>query len=118
MYLILYTYCMAPPIPDPLLREFLRDLTTFWPLAKGSLAEVRKPCIRPNCSACREGTKHRAFLFSFSRNGKRLCRYVPPDLVLPLRKALANGRRLEQRMFELGEEILLRHRRSRSMRQK
>lgn len=80
-------------------------------MAKGCLCEVRKPCIRPQCRACREGRKHKAFLFSFLRGGKRRCMYVPKDLVPALRQAIANGRTLEKRLVEWGEEMIRDHRR-------
>jgi hypothetical protein len=94
-------------------QAFLNELAGLWPLAKGSLADVRKPCIRPNCPACRSGKKHPALMFSFTRAGKRVCRYVPGKLEPLLRQALANGRRLESRLAELGEELLLRYRQQR-----
>lgn len=94
-------------------QAFLDELAGLWPLAKGSLAEVRKPCIRPNCAACRSGRKHPAWLFSFSQDGKRRCRYVPLELVPTLRKALDNGRQLERRLAELGAELLQRYRQER-----
>jgi hypothetical protein len=94
-------------------RAFLDELAGLWPLAKGSLAQVRKPCIRPNCPACRSGRKHPALLFSFTRQGKRVCRYVPAELEDLLRQALDNGRRLEQRLAQLGEEVLKRYRQRR-----
>jgi hypothetical protein len=90
------------------------EMAGLWPLAKGSLAQVRKPCIRPNCPACRSGKKHPALLFSFTREGKRVCRYVPAQLEGVLRQALENGRRLEQRLAQLGEELLERYRQQRS----
>ena len=94
-------------------RAFMEKLAGLWPLAKGSLVQVRKPCIRPNCAACRSGRKHSAWLFSFTRNGKRRCRYVPLELVPALRKALDNGRQLERRLVELGAELLQRYRQER-----
>lgn len=94
-------------------QTFLDELIGLWPLAKGSLAEVRKPCIRPNCPACQSGKKHPALIFSFARRGKRVCRYVPAELEPLLRQALSNGRRLEARLAELGEELLLRYRQHR-----
>jgi hypothetical protein len=99
---------------SPQQQAFLEELTGLWPLAKGSLAEVRKPCIRPNCAACKSGRKHPAWLFSFSQGGKRRCRYVPLDLVPTLRQALDNGRQLEKRLVELGVELLARYRQGRS----
>jgi hypothetical protein len=99
------------PVPQ---QSFLEELAGLWPLAKGSLAEVHKPCIRPNCRACKEGRKHRAFLFTFTLDGKRRCRYVPLGLVETMRKALTNGRRLEKRLFELGGELIEDHRKNRT----
>jgi len=97
-------------------QAFLDELVGLWPLAKGSLAEVRKPCIRPNCPACRSGKKHPALMFSFTQAGNRRCRYVPLEFAPVLRQALANGRRLEQRLAELGAELLERYRQQRGKR--
>jgi hypothetical protein len=94
-------------------QAFLDELVGLWPLAKGSLAQVRKPCIRANCAACRSGRKHPAWLFSFSQGGKRRCRYVPLELVPTLRQALDNGLQLERRLVELGAELLQRYRQER-----
>src|SRR3989442_4246783 len=33
-------------------QRFLNKLLAFWPALKGSVAQVRKPCIRPDCRAC------------------------------------------------------------------
>ena len=104
---------MSKTKTTPEQRAFLNELADLWPLAKGCLAEVRKPCIRPNCPACRSGKKHSALLFSFTQAGKRRCRYVPAELAPVLRQALANGRRLEQRLVELGAELLERYRQQR-----
>jgi hypothetical protein len=93
---------------------FLDELASLWPLAKGSLTEVRKPCIRPHCPACKDGRKHKAIFFSFPKNGQRVCRYVPAELAPVLRQALANGRRLERRLAQLGEALLEAYRRNRS----
>lgn len=97
-------------------RAFVEELAGLWPLAKGSLAEVRKPCIRPNCPACRDGRKHKALIFSFRLDGKQRCLYVPAELEADLRQALANGRQLERRLAALGEELIRRFRQERSSR--
>ena len=104
---------MSKTQPTTELQTFLNELGNMWPLAKGSLTFVRKPCIRPNCTACRSGRKHQAILFSFTKRRKRFCRYVPTYLEPLLRRALANGRRLEERLVELGEELLQRYRQQR-----
>ena len=99
--------------PSPEQQAFWDELAGLWPLAKGSLSQVSKPCIRPTCPACRSGRKHLAWLFSFPQGGKRVCRYVPVELVPILRQALDNGRRLERRLADLGAELLARYRRQR-----
>jgi hypothetical protein len=98
-------------------QAFLDELADLWPLAKGSLTEVRKPCIRPGCPACRDGRKHKAIFFAFPKDGRRVCRYVPVDLAPVLRQALANGRHLERRLAELGEALLEAYRANRSRKQ-
>ena len=45
-------------------------------------------------------------MFSFTRAGKRRCRYVPAEFAPVLKRALADGRRLELRLTELGAERL------------
>jgi len=94
-------------------QAFLEELARLWPLAKGSLTFVRKPCIRPTCPACKAGRKHKAILFSFTQGGKRRCRYVSAELAPVLRQALANGRRLEARLSELGDALIDAYRRQR-----
>jgi hypothetical protein len=113
MYIISYTYSMSKIKVSREQQAFLEELAGMWPLAKGSLAEVRKPCIRPNCPACKSGKKHAAWLLSFTQGGQRRCRYVPRELVPSLRQALDHGRQLEARLVELGVEYLTRYRQGR-----
>jgi hypothetical protein len=82
--------------------QFLEHLSALWPVLKGSLTEVRKPCIRPHCAACARGDKHPAFLWTCSEPGRRRCLYVPAALVPLVRQGLENGRRLEARLAALG----------------
>ena len=97
---------------------FLREFATHWPLAKGSLTFVRRPCIRPNCPACQRGEKHGAWIFTFRQGGKQRCRYVPKELVALLRQAITNGRWLEARMTETGAELIEQYRQERARRAK
>lgn len=98
---------------DPLRQNFLRQLEKLWPAIKGSLAQVRKPCIRPNCPACARGDKHPAFIFAFTDKGKRRCMYVPAELVPQLQQALRNGKALEELLYQLGPELLRQYRKQR-----
>jgi hypothetical protein len=92
------------------LRRFRSQITDLWPLAKGSLAQVHNCCIRPDCPACASGKKHRAFIFSYIKKGRRRCMYVPLELVAVMRRAIRNGRLLEARMSDLGPALILRFR--------
>lgn len=103
-----------PKSSEAALRQnFIRQLQKLWPPIKGSLAEVRKPCIRPNCPACARGDKHPAFILSFSDQGRRRCMYVPTAMVPQLQRALRNGRALEQFLYQLGPELLRHYRQQR-----
>src|SRR5512147_2535473 len=82
-YTLSYTIHMrrsssANPDPKDL---FLQQLSQLWPAIKGSMAQVRKTCLRPGCKACARGDKHPAFILSFTQGGKRRCMYVPKELV-------------------------------------
>ena len=83
-------------------KEFQEAVGALWPVLKGSLTQVAKPCIRPDCPACGRGDKHRAFLWTLSEGGRRRCLYVPADLVPLIRQGLENGRRLESLLTALG----------------
>ena len=99
---------------DSALRQnFLHQLEGLWPAIKGSLAEVRKPCIRPSCPACARGDKHPAFILSFTEKGRRRSMYVPAQVVPQLQQALRNGKALEEFLYQLGPELLRQYRKQR-----
>jgi len=91
-------------------QRFRDKLLTCWPALKGSLALVRKPCVRPNCQACARGDKHPNYLLAFTQGGKRRCLYVPGEMVPELKRALANGRRIERLLYEMGPALLREYR--------
>lgn len=97
-------------------QAFLGEVAELWPMAKGSLAEVRKPCIRPTCPACKRGDKHPAYIYSYMQGGRRRCMHVPRELVPQLRQAIQNGRRMEERLVQKGCEMVRLYRRARDMR--
>ena len=97
----------------PLQKRFLAEVEDLWPAALGVVAQVRKPCIRPQCRACAEGRKHPAVIFTFMEEGRRRCMYVPQGLAPILRQAIQNGRRLERRLRQMGAELIQEYRRQR-----
>lgn len=94
----------------PARKKWQDQLGALWPALKGSLAQVYKPCIRKNCPACARGDKHPAWLLSFSAQGRRKTMYVPLALVPTIRKALHNGRKIEQLLYRSGPQMLKEHR--------
>jgi hypothetical protein len=99
--------CVKQKKPIPPAQQRLWDkLQGCWPALKGSLALVHKPCIRPNCRACASGKKHPNYLLAFSDEGRRRCLYVPKGLVPALKRALKNGRRIEQLLYQMGPALL------------
>ena len=93
---------------------FLQQLRALWPAIKGSLAQVRKTCLRPGCKACARGDQHPAFILSFTQGGKRRCMYVPKELAPLFERALQNGRQIETLLYELGPALLQQHRQQRT----
>jgi len=94
--------------------RFLAKVSELWPVARGSLSYVRKPCVHPNCQVCARGDKHPSWIFSIYQEGKQKCLYVPEDLVETLRQAIANGRKVEQLLVECGVTLVVEHRRGRT----
>jgi len=91
----------------------MAEVHGLWPAGKGSLAEVRKPCIRPACRACASGQKHPAFILSIKEGGRRRCLHVPREMVPVLQQAIRNGRRIEQLLSRTAGELLQRYRQAR-----
>jgi hypothetical protein len=91
-------------------QRFLQKLLRCWPALKGSLAQVRKPCVRPNCPACARGLKHPNYLLTFKQKGRRRCLYVPKAMVPVLQRALENGRQIEQLLYAMGPSLLQEYR--------
>ena len=85
---------------------FREKLLALWPAIKGSLAQVRKPCIRPHCPVCARGDKHPNYLLAFTDKGRRRCLYVPKAMVPALERALKNGRQIEKLLYDMGPALL------------
>ena len=114
MYLIVYTYHMKPKTSASSQEPFARKVISLWPALKGSLAQVRKPCIRLQCRACAAGDNHPAYLLSFTKQGRRRCMYVPTRLVPLIKRALKNGRRIEDLLYRVGPALIREHRTNRA----
>jgi hypothetical protein len=88
--------------PEQVLRWFRSAVHKLSPVAAGSLSLRKSPCIRKNCPTCASGQGHSSHVLYGRRGGKRFSIYVPEELVPEVRKAIANGRRLQELMSEAG----------------
>jgi len=112
MYYVIHTrmkHNSPLPTPGPQ-EEFLAEIAGLWPLAKGSLSKVSKPCVREGCKACAQGRGHPAWIYTYRSAGRLRCMHVRPEFVPELRQAIANGRRIEELLARLGCEAVLRSR--------
>jgi hypothetical protein len=109
MCVIWHTYDMrakADRVSD-VERWFREQLAPLWPVALGSLSLRRSPCIRPHCHTCETGEQHVSYVLYGRHQGRRFAVYVPDRLAPEVRKALENGRRLQELLYETGQRYLL-----------
>ncbi len=94
-------------LADPLASSsWMSEVARYWPLAKGSISEVYKPCSNKSCKLCASGAKHRAYLFNYRLEGRTYCTYVPIEAVDTVQEALDNGRSLERSIVEEGLRLI------------
>jgi hypothetical protein len=74
----------------------------LWPAILGSLSLRRSPCIHANCPACLSGEQHPSHVLYGRHNGRRFAVYVPEDLVGEVRRAVENGRALQDLLVQAG----------------
>lgn len=83
-------------------RWFAQAISGLWPVATGSLSLRKGSCIRENCPACAAGTGHSSHALYVRRDSRRFSIYVPERLVPEVRKAIENGRLLQELINEAG----------------
>lgn len=81
---------------------FRKAIRQLWPVATGSLSLRKGRCIRPNCPACASGKLHSNYALYGRRGERRFSIYVPDRIVPEVRKAIRNGRRLQELINEAG----------------
>jgi len=94
------------------------EAASLWPALLGSLSYRRTRCIQPNCAACQSGEQHASWVLYGRHDGRRFAVYVPEDLVPEVRRAVDNGRALQDLLIQAGPryvKALKRVRKSRPM---
>ena len=81
-------------------------LSSYGPVAKGSLSQVRMKCARSGCRACKSGRGHPAWIFAYRVDGRRKCLYVRKVDVPKVKAAIERGRRVEALLLEEGVRLI------------
>jgi hypothetical protein len=88
--------------PADVERWFRAQTAGLWPAALGSLSLRKSPCTRDHCAACARGEQHASYVLYGRIDGRRTAIYVPDELEPEIRRALENGRVLQQVLHEAG----------------
>ena len=78
------------------------EAASLWPALLGSLSYRRTRCGQPNCAACLSGEQHRSYVLYGRHKRRRFAIYVPEDLVEEVRRAVDNGRALQELLVQAG----------------
>ncbi|MGC1346782.1 MAG: DUF6788 family protein [Methyloceanibacter sp.] len=78
------------------------EAASLWPAVLGSLSYRRTRCMQPNCAACQSGEQHRSYVLYGRHEGRRFAIYVPEDLIDEVRRAVDNGRALQDLLVQAG----------------
>jgi hypothetical protein len=78
------------------------EAASLWPALVGSLSYRRTRCMQPNCAACQSGEQHRSYVLYGRHQGRRFAIYVPDDLIDDVRRAVDNGRALQDLLMQAG----------------
>ena len=88
--------------PADVVRWIQSEAAGLWPAILGSLSFRRSRCGHENCRACLSGEQHPSHVLYGRHNGRRFAVYVPEDLVGEVRRAVANGRALQDLLVQAG----------------
>src|SRR5215831_21381487 len=91
---------MKNETPSDVERWLADQTATALPALLGSLSLRRSPCIRENCAACQSGEQHQSYVLYGRVKGRRVSIYIPEQLVPEVRRALANGRAVQEMLYE------------------
>ena len=88
--------------PADVVRWIQSEAAGLWPAILGSLSFRRSRCGHENCRACLSGEQHPSHVLYGRHNGRRFAVYVPEDLVPQVRRAVENGRALQDLLVQAG----------------
>ena len=88
--------------PTDVVRWLQSEAADLWPALVGSLSFRRTRCGHENCQTCLSGELHPSHVLYGQHNGRRFAVYVPEDLVPQVRRAVENGRAVQELLVQAG----------------
>src|SRR5260370_10121113 len=95
-------------------RWFQTEVQKLWRVAVGWLSLRKSPCIREHCRLCKSGHGHSSYALYGRKGNRRFAVYVPDNLTEDVKKAIHNGRALQQLLSEAGRRYTLARKNERS----
>ena len=86
--------------PDDVVRWLQSEAMDLGPAILGSLNFRRTRCGHENCRTCSSGELHPSHVLNGQHKGRRFAVYVPEDLVPEVRRAVKNGRALQDLLHQ------------------
>jgi hypothetical protein len=74
----------------------------LWPAAKGSVREYKQKCVKAECPRCRSGKGHPVWQLTYYMDGRQRSKHIPRSLIGDVKRALGNGRKIEDLLVEAG----------------
>jgi hypothetical protein len=87
---------------DAVARWLHDQMSRVGPAFLGSLSLRRSPCVHENCQACASGKQHPSYVLYGRVENRRFAVYVPEELVPAVRRALDNGRAVQELLYQAG----------------
>lgn len=70
--------------------RLFRQLLRYSAFIRGSMVELKRPCIYKKCKKCKSGKKHPTVYYSISRKNKTTLIYLPRDIQPIVKKLIDN----------------------------
>jgi len=86
--------------------EWVAEVEALGPAIKGSLTQFRRRCGKRGCKKCASGEGHLTWQLSYYVEGIHKNCHVGPGQLEAVRRALANGKALEQAMSANGFKLV------------
>lgn len=88
-------------------KRFMEEVVKLWPAAKGSVRKYNRKCTKKSvCEKCKSGEGHPVWEMTYYKDGKQKSKHIATAHIEEVKKALENGRRIEELLVEFGLEYI------------